>query len=178
MSIQVSEETVERLSDSVNAGAHALDTGRRVGWAKAFEAMRRADSAERDVNMLRDDNRILSAFAARAYGALVETVGTERIAALFRGDHHEMKGYFPQGPLNAGRDSMRRLLGIKRDELNAIRAHIAAAKDERRELQPEVDRRWVAAKQAVREDLKQQFGIPSDGEFFRWLGQYQKGSAA
>lgn len=166
--ISIDEETVENFGH----GIRGIETGRRVGWAKAFEALRRADSAERDVNILRADNKILAAFAARAYGAL-EVTCKKRIHELFRGDSHELVTYFSEGPLNNGRDAMRRLLGKQQDELNALRQRIAVLKGERAELAEESEKRWVAARRAVREDLMEQFGIPSDEEFFRWLSEYK-----
>jgi hypothetical protein len=160
--------------DTIDGAVRGIETGRRVGWAKAFDALRRADSAERDVNVLRADNRILASFAARCYGAL-EVTAKKRVTELFRGDHHDLVGYFPQGPLNKGRDAMRTLLGKQQDELNALRRRIEELRQgSLPELQAESDRRWVAAKREVRRDLMEQFGIPDDDAFFGWLARYRE----
>lgn len=165
-SILVSEETVE----SVGGAARGLEAGRRVGWARAFDAERRADSAEYDVNILRGDTKMLSAFAARAYGALAVTVG-KRIDELFRGDNHELKSWLPRGALHEGGDAMRRLLGKQADELARIRAEIAVVKGERHALAAKV---FTAARRAELERLVEEFGFPGEEELLRWLGEYAK----
>jgi hypothetical protein len=132
-SVMVDEDTIE----AAGYAAHGLEAGRRVGWAKAFEFMRRADTAERDVNVLRGDIKILSSFAAVAYGAL-EVTCKNRITELFRGDNNELKTYLPQPPLNKGRDAMRGLIGRRADELNAVRRDIAEARAERASISDKV----------------------------------------
>jgi hypothetical protein len=155
--------------DTIDMSTRALEAGRRAGWAHAFDALRRADSAEHDVNVLRADVKALCRFAARAYGCLEQTVGRNRMAELFRGDHHEMQGFFPQGALNEGRDAMRRLLGGRADELTRIRAEIAVVKGERHAL---AERVFTAAKHAELERLMSEFGIPDEGELLGWLARY------
>jgi hypothetical protein len=167
----VSKVTLDE--ETIDGAVRGIESGRRVGWAKAFEALRRADSAERDVNVLRSDNRILASFAARCYGAL-EVTADKRVTELFRGDNHELASYLPQGPLDQGRDAMRALLGKRRDELNTLRRRIGTLRGVLPELQAESDRRWVAAKRKVRSELMEQFGIPDDDEFFGWLAQYRE----
>jgi len=160
--VLVGEDTLESAGQAV----HGIECGRRVGWAKAFEAIRRADSAERDVNVLRADNRILAGFAARTYGTLEQLVGVKRIDALFRGDNHDFKGYFPQGPLNQGRDAGRRLLGQQADELARLRTAIASHKAELTDLIHTGDHLKLGW-------LMKRFAIPSEDELMAWLARYE-----
>jgi hypothetical protein len=171
--VELEEETI----DAAGIAVRGIDAGRRVGWARAFDAIRRADSAEHDVNMLRSDNRILCSFAARAYGALEVTCTRNRIDELFRGDNHELAGYFPQGPLNNGRDAMRRLINDRHDELTRIRAQIDEAKAERKDILAgtyEVrEKAFQAARRKDRQALMEEFEIPNQEELLWWLGRYR-----
>jgi hypothetical protein len=169
--VQLDDEAVDTV---VRIGG-AVEAGRRVGWAKAFEALRRADSAEYDVNILRGDVKMLSNMCARIFGSLQVTVGRNRMNELMRGDHHELQGYLPQGPLNMGRDAMHKLLGDRRDELNEIRAQIENAKTERHWL-GEKAVKSIRAKQLV--TLMEEYGIPNEDELRAWLDNYPKGEVA
>jgi uncharacterized protein YycO len=174
MSVTVTSQTAEELAQSVAQGANALETSRRVGWAKAFDNARRADSAERDLNVSREDNRILTKFAARAYGALLVSLGNGRIVQLFpSGDIAAVVSWLPDSQLNAGIKAMAKLLGAQRDELNQIREQIDLAKRQR-ELADiaKTDQRWKQVERVVRRDIMAQFNIPTDEEFFGWLTKY------
>jgi hypothetical protein len=143
-----------------------LDAGRRVGWARAFDAERRADAAEYDVNILRGDVRMIVSFAARAYGAL-EITCAKRINELFRGDNHELKSWLPSGPLHQGQDAMRKLLGKQTDELNRLRAKIAELKSgEHSQLRDMVFR---AGRLHERQWLVTTYGFTCDDDLLEWL---------
>lgn len=165
MGVMIDEDTIETAGNVANA----IDAGRRVGWAKAFEALRRADSAERDVNVLRADVKILSSFAARIYGALEVTCGV-RINEVFRGDNHEFKSFFPQGPMNQGRDAMRKLLADRGDELNEIRAEIRSERAERQKVR---EGRFRAAQEQVVQRLADSYGFRDKEEMMDWLAQHR-----
>lgn len=75
-----------------------LDASRRVGWAKMFDAKRRADMAEQDLNIVREDAELLCRFGAFTYGVLYE-IGAE---SLVREDERALKSFFADGPFRAG----------------------------------------------------------------------------
>lgn len=169
--VELEEDTI----DAAGMAYRGVESGRRVGWAKAFEFMRRADSAEHDVNVLRSDVKILSSFAARAYGALEVTVSRGRMDELFRGDNGELVGFFPEGPLNNGRDAMRRLLAKKLDEYSDVRRRVKEAQDESKPiLQAASDKMFAAAKRAVAEEWMARYGIPDAETLDAWMSQFQE----
>lgn len=159
-------EDREELPDTMFRG---VESGRRVGWARAFEAERRADTAERDVNVVRSDMKIMTAFAAQAYGALEITCG-KRVAELFRGVNHEVKTFFPQGQINKGRDGMRKLLGQRTDELNGLRVKIRDARAENYTFEP---KRWDAAQRKVIDELVARFEFESPEQMYEWLAGHR-----
>lgn len=59
-------ETVKALTTAV----HDLDTSRRVGWAKQYEASGRLDEALRDLNICRGDRESLIHYASFMHGLL------------------------------------------------------------------------------------------------------------
>lgn len=181
-SVSVDEETIE----AVGHGIRGIETGRRVGWAKAFEALRRADSAERDVNMLRSDNKILAAFAARAYGALDEMLGEDALNTLFRGDNHELKSYFADGPFFAGKDAARTIIAKLQttplwDYAAAVNARAAAEREAlkvRRDLEKHIPASFIRGiRRRERRNLAAHFGFGrgsrGEGAMFEWLQQYR-----
>lgn len=180
--VMVSEKTIEAAGVAVNV----MDASRRVGWGKAFDAMRRADSAERDVNVLRSDNKILAAFAARAYGALNEMLGDEGVNGLFRGDNHELKSYFADGPFFAGKDAARRVIANLQtsplwDYAAAVRARAAAEREAlmaREDLVKHVPASFIkGTRRKERRDLAAHFGFGrgkrGEAAMFKWLQQYK-----
>lgn len=160
---------VEEKDTASGFAMRGLETGRRVGWARAFDAERRADSAERDVNVLRSDVKILTAFAAQAYGALEATCG-KRTSELFRGVNHEVKTFFPQGQINKGCDAMRKMLGQRADELNRLRGEIADARLERHAISDKV---FTAAKKFVLRELMDRFEFDSEDALYSWLAGHR-----
>lgn len=63
MTAAVEEKTVEALASGLNA----TDASRRVGWAKAFEALARVDALEEQLRQTRDELKYLR----RAYSRLL-----------------------------------------------------------------------------------------------------------
>jgi hypothetical protein len=203
MPVSISEETIEELAHSVNAATNGLETGRRVGWAKAFDAMRRADNAERDFNVMAADRDILANFGARAFGALTVMLD-QAVDELFRGDHHELRSFFPDGPFHAGQDAARRLasrglvaaavvelraeivkqqayldlLRQETDELKttrkvALSTEIRALKKEQGELRDATERARRASKRRVLGELFAEFGFADNAAFFGYLAEYR-----
>jgi len=58
----------ERISEALAAGLLGIDAARRVGWAKAFEALRRVEGLEEEVRILRDEQRQLRRAYSRILG--------------------------------------------------------------------------------------------------------------
>jgi hypothetical protein len=185
----ISDDALEELAHSVNIATNSLEIGRRVGWAKAFDAMRRADTAERDFNVMTADRDILANFGARALGAL--TVILDRaVNELFRGDHHELKSFFPDGPFRSGQDAARSLMNrglvaaavIKlraeileqQARLDVLRQQHVELKKRHGELAEETERARRANKRAVHADLCEQFGFADQATFFGYLAKYRE----
>lgn len=156
-------------TSSANYSARGAEASRRAGWARAFDAIQRADSAEHDVNVLRDDLRLLTNFSARLYGILEVIAGKHRINELFRGDNHALKSYLPKGALDEGGDAGRKLLGKKTDELTKLRQEIAAMQSDHHVLSQKA---FQAAMHKSRQELLQEFNIPDEDALLAWLAQY------
>jgi len=183
--VELEEETI----DAAGIAVRGLDAGRRVGWARAFDALRRADSAEHDVNVLRADVKTLSSFAARIYGALMEVVTQNQLNELFRGDNIDLEGFLPEGPLFKGKDAMRNLLAKEESRLaKSVRHHtemlanqqvkLATEKARLAELKADrmalSDKAFETARRMELERLMEQFGIPDEAELTRWLTRYAR----
>ena len=160
--VMVDEDTIEAAA----FGMRGIESGRRVGWAKAFDAMRRADSAERDINMIRSDIRILSNFAARAFGALTELLSDQAVTMLFRGDQHELKSYFPDGPYYKGKDDARRVYAAEEPRIREMERRIAELRSEHHRLD---DRAFAAAKRRAINLLANSFGFPNREIMFEFM---------
>jgi hypothetical protein len=64
ITVEIEQSDVEQ---ALATGLISMDASRRVGWAKAFEALRRIDSLEEEVRQLRDERKHLR----RAYSRLL-----------------------------------------------------------------------------------------------------------
>lgn len=68
--------------EALATGLISVDTARRVGWAKAFEAIRRVDTLEEQNRILEDEKRALRRAYSRALGVLVTVTAASRTKTL------------------------------------------------------------------------------------------------
>ena len=93
----MSQITEEALTKSVIA----LDASRRVGWAKSFEAEKKQDKAERELNIALSDLAMVGKFAAVMFGFLCEAV--PNAASLVAQDSTAMCSVLPDKMLKRGK---------------------------------------------------------------------------
>ena len=93
----MSEEATEALTKSVIA----MDSSRRVGWAKAFEFERQTDEVLRDLNLARGDLDSMCGFAAYLYGFV--SVVEPKLAKNWVASEAVALSMLPSTPLRLGR---------------------------------------------------------------------------
>lgn len=69
------------IPEALATGLLGMDAARRVGWAKAFEALRRVDGLEEEVRQTRDELKWLRRSYSRLVG-FVTVMGSDQTAAL------------------------------------------------------------------------------------------------
>lgn len=81
MSALAHEEVETSVTDALTKAIGSLDSSRRVGWAKAFEAIRRVEGLEEDVRQTRDELVVLRRAYSRLCG-LAQTAILDRTSGL------------------------------------------------------------------------------------------------
>lgn len=161
-------ETVEALARSVTT----LDSARRVGWAKSYNAEEREQEALRDLNVARGDLAIMAKFTAFCFGLLqgaapgAEQLATENTAAVM--------SMLPRPPIDAGQQEgqrwQREHIGAANAKAIRIKASTEAYRSGRKAK--------AAARKQERDSLIKRYGFPDEAALVNWLEQYRaRGSA-
>ncbi len=159
------QRTVEALSRAVLAS----DSGRRVGWARAYAAETSKDELSRDVNMARAERDIMRRSASFLYGFLTRYVEGESDAApvmqqALRGHVEHIGAVLDSAVIAAGREAADALVHYSRSVGDR-----AADKKLRKE---KAERLWKNARQQERKLLMEPYGIPNEAALYNYLEQY------
>jgi hypothetical protein len=143
---ETSEQALSALAQTVNG----LEAGRRVGWARAYEAADGKESAERDLNVARGNLALIEKFTALMYGAVL--AATPGLAHLLTKEQPGIAAMLPQRYVNKGRALGTDFLEVdpelrqrEQDRAEAAQRKASAAK----QVGKQSDRLWRNAKQSA-----------------------------
>jgi hypothetical protein len=177
-------ETIAALTTSVQS----LDVSRRVGWARSYEALDQKEELERDLNIARGDNLLLSKFCGFSYGIL-QSLGLEALYDdnFFRGrggDISSISSAFTQQSISAGKSAGDQWLDRNKRSSEECRSTIeiieARRAVKRAEMLAAAERRDVGgrlfrkARKAELVSLAKEYGFPAVEVMLNYLKQYRE----
>lgn len=109
----VPERDVEK--EALAAGLLGIDAARRVGWAKAFEALRRVESLEEETRQMRDELKYLRRAYSRLLGFVENAVVGGQRSSVFD----------KELGLHLAAEATFRVVGARRQGVRLAREHIA-----------------------------------------------------